>query len=195
MTRKFSIRKIRQSWLSGALTVAGAHSALSPLAASLAPLNPQTHSIDMASAMLTKSFVGQSLRAAVPTAGQVRAALPLCIATPRRPPSPSDLSSCVYALLLVAHTIAFRTQIACDSECSFVIRLSCFAPPGLRRLWPGQIVACLVNAHILAFLSAAAVRSSAFVSCCKDTGRRPARSCAGLLASCCMYPARSTHGT
>ena len=38
----------------------------------------------MASAMLTKSFVGQSLRAAVPTAGQVRAALPRCIAAPRR---------------------------------------------------------------------------------------------------------------
>lgn len=38
----------------------------------------------MASAMLTKSFVGQSLRAAVPTAGQVRSALPFCNAAPRR---------------------------------------------------------------------------------------------------------------
>ena len=38
----------------------------------------------MASAMLTKSFVGQSLRAAVPTAGQVRLSLSFCIAVPRR---------------------------------------------------------------------------------------------------------------
>ena len=67
-----------------ARTVAGAHSALSPPGCFPSAAQPQTHSIVMASAMLTKSFVGQSLRAAVPTAGQVRAALPRCIAAPRR---------------------------------------------------------------------------------------------------------------